>query len=204
MARPSPTGGKRQQKAEERRSRLLESALEEFLANGFAATRVEDVAARAGIAKGTVYLYCRDKEELFAEAVRSEILPTAHQVHAMLEEGSAHPRIAIERALGTLLQRLATTRTGDVMRLILGESLRFPHLTEFYRNEIVFPAIARIRSLLVRSRAEGQLRVDAIAEFPQLLMAPMLFTVLVKGIAPQLATDPSAMLKVHLDSLFAD
>ena len=62
---------KREQRTAERRRRLLESAMEEFLSSGFAATRVEDVAARAGIAKGTVYLYCKDKEELFAEAVRS-------------------------------------------------------------------------------------------------------------------------------------
>lgn len=195
---------KREQQAAERRRRLLESAMEEFLASGFAATRVEDVAARAGIAKGTVYLYCRDKEELFAEAVRSEMVPVARRIHAMLEDGSAPPRQVIEHALGALIDQVTTSRTGDVVRLIIGESLRFPHVTEFYRNEIVFPAVQRMGALLRRARDEGSLRVPAIADFPQLVIAPMLLTVMVKGIAPQLAADPSTMLRTHLDSLFAD
>lgn len=202
MGERTKAGSKRAQRAEQRRRRLLESALEEFLASGFAATRIEDIAARAGIAKGTVYLHCRDKEELFAEAVRSEMIPLASRVHAMLEDGAAPPRAVIEKALGTLLHRLATTRTGDVMRLILGESLRFPHLTEFYRNEIVFPAVMRMRALLERAKAQGTLRSPAIADFPQLVIAPMLLTVVAKGIAPQLAADPAAMLKAHLDCLF--
>jgi AcrR family transcriptional regulator len=196
------TSGKREQKSLERRRKVLESALEEFLANGFAATRIEDVAVRAGVAKGTVYLYCKDKEALFAEAVRSEMIPLAHNIHAMLEDGTAPPRQVIERGLGTLLQNLVSSRRGDVVRLILGESLRFPHVTTFYREEIVFPAVQRVKALLNRARDEGSLRAPAIADFPQLAIAPIMMTVLVKGIAPQFAADPDAMLKAYLDTLF--
>jgi AcrR family transcriptional regulator len=196
------TSGKREQKSLERRRKVLESALEEFLANGFAATRIEDVAARAGVAKGTVYLYCKDKEALFAEAVRSEMIPLARNIHALLEDGTAPPRQVIERGLGTLLQHLVNSRRGDVVRLIIGESLRFPHVTTFYREEIVFPAVQRVKALLNRARDEGSLRVPAVADFPQLAIAPIMMTVVVNGIAPQFAADPDALLKTYMDTLF--
>jgi AcrR family transcriptional regulator len=186
----------------ERRRKVLESALQEFLANGFASTRVEDVAARAGVAKGTVYLYCKDKEALFAAAVRSEMLPIATNIHALLEDGDAPPRLVLERALGALLQRVTRSRAGDVVRLIVGESLRFPSLTEFYRNEIVLPAAQRVGTLLRRARQDGSLRVAKVADFPQLVIAPLMLAVLTKGIAPTLGADSDQMLKAHLDSLF--
>src|SRR5688572_23889465 len=108
----SRPGTKRQQGATERRRRVLECAIEEFLANGFTAARIEDIAARAGVAKGTVYLYCKDKEELFAETVRNEMMPLARQVHTMLDDGDGPPRQTIERALSMLLRQVTTSRTG--------------------------------------------------------------------------------------------
>lgn len=203
MKGPRP-GTKRQQGATERRRRVLECAIEEFLANGFTAARIEDIAARADVAKGTVYLYCKDKEELFAEAVRNEMMPLARQVHAMLEDGDGPPRQTIERALSMLLRQVTTSRTGDVVRLIMGESLRFPELTAFYRNEVVLPAVLRMAGLLQRAKQDGSLRIPAVADFPHLVIAPILMTVLAKRIAPQLTANPEGMFKAHLDSLFTD
>ena len=203
MSSSNTPPGMRQQRALERRAAVIEAALLEFLAKGFAATRIEDIAKRAQVAKGSVYLYFSDKEVLFAEAVRSEIMPTARQVHAILDGHDSSPRAAIEQGLGILIERMTTTRAGDVLRLILGESLRFPHLTGFYREEVVRPALQKITLLLQRARDQGLLRLDAVSEFPILLMAPMLALVVAQGIAPRLAVEPTALLRTHLDLIFA-
>lgn len=190
--------------AQERREAVLEAALCEFIANGFAATRIEDVARRAGVAKGTVYLHFTDKEALFAAAVRAEMTPVATAMTALLEDDAAQPKAALEAVLTALLQRLTETRTGDVIRLIMSETIRFPEVTRFYRDEIVFPMMARVSALLQRARAAGELRTPGTAEFPQLVIAPLLLLALTRGFDLEALTgSPEALLQVHLGNLFA-
>lgn len=188
--------------AQERREAVLEAALAEFIAKGFAATRIEDVAHRAGVAKGTVYLHFRDKEDLFAAAVRAEMAPLAAALAARLEDEAAKPKAALEAVLAALLQRVAETRTGDVIRLIMSETIRFPEVTRFYRDEIVFPMMRRVSALLRRAQAAGELRTDATADFPQLVIAPLLLAALARGFDLETVTGPpDAMLKAHLSNL---
>jgi AcrR family transcriptional regulator len=204
MRTPSdPRRARRAAMAEERRGALLEAALSEFLAKGFADTRIEDVARRAGVAKGTVYLYFKDKEDLFAAAIRAEMTPVAAAMAALIEDGEADPREAVEALLTAMLARLRETRTGDVIRLIMAETIRFPQLTRFYRDEVVVPMLRRLSALLQRAKAAGELRVEATAQFPQLIVAPLMLTALARGFDLEAVSGaPEELLQAHLANVF--
>src|SRR6516164_6039844 len=124
-----------------RREAILAAALAEFSARGFAATRLDDVARRAGIAKGTIYLYFRDKESLFQELVRAMVSPITGAIKAAAMR-ELPVRVLIELILDTFVNEIYNTRRKDVLRLIITEGARFPELAEFYYHEV----IARVRS----------------------------------------------------------
>jgi AcrR family transcriptional regulator len=195
---------KREQMAAQRRQAVLEAAMEEFLAKGFAAARIEDVATRAGVAKGTVYLGFRDKAELFAEAIRAEMSPLAEMLGRLIDEPAVAPRAAIEAMLSAMARQAMTTRKGDVVRLILAETIRFPELTQFYRDEVVVPTAAKLVALMRRAADHGELRSADSANYPQLLLAPVILSALARDLLPAQATAGGleTMIKAHLDSVF--
>src|SRR5438270_12882620 len=111
-------GGGRAEKSAARRAAILAAALDEFAAQGFAATRLDDVARRAGVAKGTIYLHFRDKEALFQELVRAVLSPLVGRLTALpMAGGSA--RDIVEAFAETFLREVVTTRRGDIVRLIM-------------------------------------------------------------------------------------
>src|ERR1041384_8547392 len=132
---PSPAK-RRSLPPETRRAAILASALEEFTARGFEGARLDDVAKRAGIAKGTIYLYFADKETLFQELVRSMV----HPVLGMLDKmrGVDVPaRMLVEGLLGTFVREVYGTRRKDLIRLILNEGPRFPAIrSEEHTSEL--------------------------------------------------------------------
>ena len=123
-------------KAAARREAILEAALDEFSARGFAAARLEDVAKRAGVAKGTIYLYFADKEALFQELVRFQIGPVMSAFETVL--ASPLPlKSLIDQAIEIFTREVFGTRRKQVMRLIISEGPRFPALAEFYYREVL-------------------------------------------------------------------
>ena len=126
---------KREQK-EARRSEIISAALRLFAAKGFAATRLDDVAEAAGIAKGTVYLYFETKEELFREIVRQELLPTLDRLE---EAVAAHqgPAADLFRLLFAGLARLIDSDAGAIPKLVVCEAGNFPEIARFYADEVV-------------------------------------------------------------------
>src|SRR2546422_2854015 len=123
--------GARAEKSAARREAILAAALTEFSARGFAATRLDDVARRAGVAKGTIYLYFRDKESLFQELVRAMISPIVGVVEAA-PMADLPVRIVAETLIDVFIREVYGTRRKDVIRLIIAEGPRFPKLAEFY------------------------------------------------------------------------
>src|SRR2546425_3151468 len=124
-------GARAAERRSERREAILAAALTEFSARGFAATRLDDVARRAGVAKGTIYLYFRDKESLFQELVRAMISPIVGVVEAA-PMADLPVRIVAETLIDVLIREVYGTRRRDVIRLIIAEGPRLPKLAEFY------------------------------------------------------------------------
>jgi AcrR family transcriptional regulator len=194
----------RAEKTQARRDAILEAAVAEFVASGYAAARVEDIAARAHVAKGTVYLAFPDKEALFVAAVRSRMGPVGARLATSMGAEKATVRETMEGVLGTALALLSDPRIGEVLRLVIAESIRFPALTGFYRRELIAPLAARCGQLLKKAAASGELTTPATAEFPHLGVAPLIVSVVARGALREIGvTDLDAMLKAHLDGLFA-
>src|SRR6187431_2225928 len=127
---PKPASS-RAERAAERRGAIIEAAMDEFIARGFAATRLDDVAKRAGVAKGTIYLHFKDKEALFQELVRMALVPLIGNLMTVPAAGGSVREI-LERFAETFVRDVAETKRGDIVRLIMAEGTRFPSLADFY------------------------------------------------------------------------
>ena len=152
-ARRPNTPSNRAARAAERRQAIIDAALDEFIARGYAATRLDDVAKRAGVAKGTIYLHFKDKEALFQELIRTALVPLIGRLAAPPPPGGS-VRAALEGFAQTFAQEVVTTRRGDIVRLIVAEGARFPGVADFYYREVVSRGMAGMRALIeLRHRA---------------------------------------------------
>jgi AcrR family transcriptional regulator len=185
-----------------RRQAILAAALEEFTAQGFSAARLDDVAQRAGVAKGTIYLYFRDKEMLFEELIRAVLSPVVGAVElALRDEGPVRP--IAEAAIEIFIREVYGTRRKDVIRLVLSEGARFPELAEFYYREVLAHIFQAIRALLARAAAQGELRDDSLTRFPQLVGAPAIVAILWNGLFERFEPlDVRAFMHAQLDLIF--
>jgi AcrR family transcriptional regulator len=204
-AKPKGEGnGLRAQKAAARREAILAAALDEFAAQGFAATRLDDVSRRAGVAKGTIYLHFRDKEDLFHELIRSVLGPFVGTLEVALK-ADLPIRFVIEQVLEMFVREVYETRRKDVIRLILTEGQRFPQLAEFYYQEVLARALPAFRALMQRAVERGELRNDALVRFPQLLAAPVIVAILWNGLFGRYEPiDVRVFLRAHLEFVFGE
>ena len=186
----------------ERRDAILAAALEEFSARGFEATRLDDVASRAGIAKGTIYLYFRDKETLFQELIRAMLTPLVGTLEAM---GAVDMPLAVlaDQLVDVFVREVYETRRKDVVRLMITEGRRFPKIAEFYYREVLSHIMAAVRAIIRRAAARGEVP-EALVEFPQILVAPGLVAVIWSGLFERFEPlDVRAMMKTHVALVLA-
>src|SRR5882672_11121219 len=174
---PKPASN-RAERAAERRGAIIEAAMDEFIARGFAATRLDDVAKRADVAKGTIYLHFKDKEALFEELIRTAIVPLVSRLTAPPSVAGAPVRDMIEGFATAFIHDVVTTRRGDIVRLIVAEGPRFPEIADFYYREVVSRGLAGMRALIEIGVARGEIRHRDLGRFPQLLVAPAIVAVI--------------------------
>ena len=187
-----------------RRQAIIEAALDEFVARGFAATRLDDVAKRAGVAKGTIYLHFKDKEALFQELIRAALVPLIGRLAAPPPAGGT-VRAALEGFAKTFAQEVVTTRRGDIVRLIVAEGARFPSVADFYYREVVSRGMAAMRALIQLGINSGEIRQEGLTRFPQIVVAPAIVAVIWQGLFGRHAPlDATEMLRVHLDLIFGE
>jgi AcrR family transcriptional regulator len=188
----------------DRRQAIMEAALDEFIAQGYAATRLDDVAKRAGVAKGTIYLYFKDKQTLFEELVRTAIVPLVARL-AALPPAAGSVRAVLENFVASFVKEVVTTRRGAIIRLVMAEGPRFPDIADFYYREVVSRGLSAMRALIERGIASGEIRQAGLKEFPQIVAAPAMVAVIWQGLFGRLAPlDAAAMLRVHLDLIFGE
>ena len=203
VPRASAADKRRTHPPEARRAAILAAALEEFTARGYEGARLDDVAKRAEVAKGTIYLYFADKEALFQELVRSMV----HPVLGMLEKmrGVDIPaRMLVEGLLGTFVREVYGTPRKDLIRLILNEGPRFPAIAEFYYHEVIERVLAILRPILARAAERGELPNNSLSRFPQLIVAPMLVGIMWHAMFDRFERlDIDAMVRAHIGILFA-
>jgi len=188
-------------KAAARRDAILDAALDEFSARGFAAARLDDVAERAGVAKGTIYLYFADKESLFQELIRTKMVPVVGSLE--LAFGTELPlRAVVEQAIEIFVREVYGTRRREVIRLMISEGPRFPVLAEFYYHEVLERLLKALRGLMRRAYERGELANDSLVRFPMLLGAPGIIAIVWNGLFDRFEPlDVRGLIRAHFDNL---
>ena len=198
---PRKRATNRAAKSEARRAAIVQAALDEFCARGFAATRIDDVAARAGVAKGTIYLYFDHKEALFREIVTTMLVPLVSVLEA--PPTGIPIRDVITRFVDLFVREIYSTQRRNVLRLVMTEGPRFPGLAEFHYRNVVERALAAMRALLAHALERGELKDDRLVRFPQLIVAPAMVAIVWSGLFDRFAPlDAAAMMRAHIDTLF--
>jgi AcrR family transcriptional regulator len=182
---------------DERRRIILAAALEIFSRQGFAAARLDDVAAQAGVAKGTLYLYFPNKQTLFEELIRSYVSPLFDKL-AHDTPPSVPPQIFIGQFLEMFRTQVLGTERQRILQLLITEGARFPAIAEFYHREVVSRGIQLVRGVLERAAREGMPSAPALIQYPQLLVAPLIVSVIWDGLFGRMhPLDVEGMLKAH-------
>jgi AcrR family transcriptional regulator len=201
---PGSPPSSRAARAAERRQAIMEAALDEFIARGFTATRLDDIARCAGVAKGTIYLHFKDKESMFEELIRTAIVPLIGRLTSPPLPG-ASVRATLEGFARTFIQEVASTRRGDIVRLIVAEGPRFPGIADFYYREVISRGLAGMRAMIELAVARGEISQPELARFPQIVVAPAIVAVIWKSLFERHAPlDALEMLRVHLDLIFGE
>jgi AcrR family transcriptional regulator len=183
---------------------ILDAALAEFAARGFAAARMDDIAARAGVTKGTVYLYFQSKEDLFKSLVRESIGAAieARMADARSFEGRSSELLRLVlRAIGFFAR---TSDRAVLPKIIMAEAGNFPELLRFYRDEVVDKGLSLLGSIVTRGIARGEFRKLEPQHVARLCIAPLLFAVFWRSsFAAQDAVpyDLEGFIETHIDVL---
>lgn len=161
-----------------REQQILAAAFEEFAANGYAAARLDNVAKRANVAKGTIYLYFASKGRLFQAVVRSLIHPVRENFDTYVAAFPGSARELLCELISRQYAELVTNRKARaIIRLLVAESAKFPRLSEIYHREVIEPGVRAIRLVLEKGIASGEFRKTQVAGFPQILAAPAILAV---------------------------
>ena len=204
---PLPDGqARRSRRKQARPGELLAAALDLFVEKGFAATRVEEVAQRAGVSKGTLFLYFPSKEELFKAVVRENISGHFAEWNEEFERFEGSTPDMLRYCLFNWWQRLGTTKASGIPKLIMSEAQNFPELASFYQHEVMQPGTTLIQRILQRGVARGEFHPMDFTYGAYLVLAPMLFLALWKhslGICggDHTPLDPQKYLAAQLDML---
>src|SRR5215510_1485754 len=194
----------RAERAAERRQAIIEAAMDEFISRGFAATRLDDVAKRAGVAKGTIYLHFKDKESMFEELIRTAIVPLVGRMQGPPPAG-ASVRDLVEAFALNFIHEIVSTRRGDIVRLIVAEGPRFPAIADFYYREVVSKGLAGMRAMIELGINRGEIRNANLAKFPQIMVAPAMIAVIWQSLfAIHAPLDAIEMFRTHLDLVFGE
>jgi len=200
------SAAKRERRKEARPGELLDAALDLFVEKGFAATRVEEVAARAGVSKGTLFLYFQSKEELFKAVVCENISGHLKEWNAQFESFEGSTADMLDCCLNAWWDRVGATRASGINKLMVSEAKNFPELVAFYQQEVVLPGHALIRRVLERGMARGEFRTLDLDYAVYSVLAPMTFLIMAQHcmgacVPAQIELDPKKFIAAQLSTL---
>jgi AcrR family transcriptional regulator len=195
-----------QRRAEDRPREICAAALAVFADKGFAAAKLDDIARRAGVSKGTLYLYFKDKEDLFRAVVRDTFAPNIDTVRALVEAADM-PFADIVRAFLPRFAEIVThVPIGAVAKMVIGESRNFPELAKVWHDEIVSRAIGMIAGLIGKAQERGEVRPGDPRLQAFSLMGPMMLGILWRETLQPVGGEPidlAKLAKQHCETVLA-
>lgn len=159
---------------------LLAAALDLFVERGYAATRLEDVAARAGVSKGTLYLYFTNKEELFKAVVRENVVPVLGEAESIVESHEGSSADLFREIILGWWERIGNTKLSGITKLMMAESSNFPEVAQFYHDEVISRGNAMVRRMLERGIERGEFRPIDVTYAMNVVCAPILMLMMWK------------------------
>jgi AcrR family transcriptional regulator len=201
MQQPPPRWERRK---DARPAELLAAALELFVERGYAATRLDDVARRAGVSKGTVYLYYPGKEELFKAVVREGLLPLLERGEKMVEEHRGSTTQLIRNLVQGWWEGVGLTPYAGIPKLMISECRNFPELGRFYVDEVMTRGHGLVRRAVQRGIDSGELRPLDPEYVARLIFAPLVLLLVWRysfDFCGAGTLDPDKYLAQHLDIL---
>jgi AcrR family transcriptional regulator len=208
--RPAERGddnqGRRERRKEARPGELLDAALDLFVEKGFAATRSEEVAVRAGVSKGTLFLYFPSKEELFKAVVRENLSGRFAEWEDEFRNFQGTTAEMVRYCMKVWWERIGATRASGITKLMISEARNFPELAAFYQQEVIRPGTDLLRRILQRGVDSGEFRAIDVDYAVFGLVAPMIFLIMMKhslgACAPQdYQLDPEHYVQTQVDLL---
>ena len=199
-------GAKRERRKEARPGELLDAALELFMEKGYAATRVEEVAQRAGVSKGTLFLYFSSKEKLFKAVVRENISGRFTEWAQELAHYEGTSAELVRYCMHSWWERVGSTKVSGISKLMMSEAGNFPELARFYQTEVIQPGDDLIRRILQRGIDRKEFRAMDVTYGVYSILAPMLFLAMWKhsqgtcGDA-RVTLDPKKYIDSQLDTI---
>ena len=180
IARSDDGQGKRERRKEARPGELLSAALDLFVEKGFAATRAEEVAARAGVSKGTLFLYFPSKEELFKAVVRENIAGRFAEWNEEFEHFDGSTAEMLRYCMNVWWDRVGATKASGITKLMISEARNFPDIAAFYNDEVILPGNVLIRRILQRGVDRGEFEIADMDYAIFNVTAPMVFLIMMK------------------------
>lgn len=168
--KPQPRWARRK---DARPEEIIAAALDLFVERGFASTRLDDVAARAGVSKGTLYLYFANKEDLFKAVVRGNILPVLQYGEDLVTQYSGSSADLVRKLVRGWWEKTGSTKIAGIPKLVIAEAGNFPDLAKFYYDEVILRAHSMFRRVLQRGADAGEFREVDIDHLVHVALAPL-------------------------------
>lgn len=173
---PAPSGAPpRQRRKDARPQELLDAALDLFVERGFAATRTEDVALRAGVSKGTLYLYYPSKEELLKAVIRHHVVNQIAEGAQVCRDFAGPSAELLALVLRMWWERIGETQASGIVKLMTCEVRNFPEIAQFYVDEVVLPSNRILADVIQRGIDRGEFRAVVVADTVHALVGPLVF-----------------------------
>ncbi len=188
---------------EDRPEEITAAALEAFAERGYAATRVDDVAKRAGVSKGLLYLYFKTKEDLFKAVIRSFVVPRIDALRAIIDSSELSSEEFLRGPFLDFAKALPGSPIGILVRLMISEGPKHPDLLQFYWDNVISRGLGAINELLERGVASGEFRRSVVNDFPHLFAMPVLFSVIFRLLFEKQCPDTDKLIEAQVGVLIA-
>ncbi|MBT8103295.1 MAG: TetR/AcrR family transcriptional regulator [Gammaproteobacteria bacterium] len=192
-----------QRRKEQRPQEITDAAYEVFAEKGYASARVDEVARRAGVSKGLLYVYFRTKEELFKAVIRSVVIRRVDALLLAVEETDLSSEEFMRGPLLEFMRRVPGSPVAIVIRLLIAEGQRHPDLVDYYWDNVVSKGLGAISRFVGRGVERGEFRDTAVTELPQLVLAPVMLSVVWRILFAKRELDTDKLIETQIDMILA-
>lgn len=176
-----------------RPAEIVAAAFAVFGEKGFAAARLDEIARRAGVSKGALYLYFETKEDLFRAVVREAVAPNIAAIAALAESWPGSFADLARTMLPRAAQLLENGGAGKVAKMVIGESRNFPELARHWHAEVITPSLGVLSGRIARAQAQGEIRPGEPRYFAFSLIGPMLMGTIWREVMEPIGAEPVSL-----------